>query len=270
MSSCHSEPVRNLCESTRATEHNMRCSSASFDISSENTATVFPSSNRGVLGDVHGERGLAHRRPRRNDDEVGFLQAAGHLVEIGVVRLESGDARPRCSSASIEPKESLMISCTPMKPRPNALLRKLEDLRFGVVENVFGEVALVGRACDGGGRGVNQPAQQRLVADNLDVVLNARPVRHAVEQSGNVGHSRRWLRAQRCRLNSSDSVIRSIARDDPPDRPSASKCGGASRAENLPASDARRPGCTKGCRAESRRESSAPPQYWREVRARIL
>ena len=44
VSSCHNDPVRNLCESTRATEHNIRCSNASFDISSENTATVFASS----------------------------------------------------------------------------------------------------------------------------------------------------------------------------------------------------------------------------------
>ncbi len=34
----------------------------------------------------------------------------------------------------------------------------------------------------------NQSAQHRLVADNLDVVLNARPVGNAIEQARHVGH----------------------------------------------------------------------------------
>jgi hypothetical protein len=35
---------------------------------------------------------------------------------------------------------------------------------------------------------MNQPAQQRLVAHDLDVVLNARPVRHAIQQARHVAH----------------------------------------------------------------------------------
>ena len=45
----------------------------------------------GVLGDVQGQRGLAHRRPGRDDDEIGGLQAAGHLVELRVVGGKPGD-----------------------------------------------------------------------------------------------------------------------------------------------------------------------------------
>ena len=38
---------------------------------------------RHVLGDVHGQRGFAHRRPRRDDDHFALMQAGGHFVEIG-------------------------------------------------------------------------------------------------------------------------------------------------------------------------------------------
>jgi len=43
---------------------------------------------------VHGKRGLAHRRPRRQNDQVRLLETAGLLVEIGVVRGQPGNALP--------------------------------------------------------------------------------------------------------------------------------------------------------------------------------
>src|SRR5579864_7225520 len=65
---------------------------------------------------------------------------------------------------------------------PDALLRELEDLRFGVVQDFFRGIALLGSARNSGGGGVNQSAQQRLVANNFDVMLDARPVRDPIEQ----------------------------------------------------------------------------------------
>src|SRR5207247_1210835 len=44
-----------------------------------------------VLGDVHGEGGLAHGGPPRNDDEIARLEARGLLVEPGEARGQSGD-----------------------------------------------------------------------------------------------------------------------------------------------------------------------------------
>ena len=41
---------------------------------------------RDVVGDVRRERGFTHRRPAREDDEVGTLQAAELVVEIGKTR----------------------------------------------------------------------------------------------------------------------------------------------------------------------------------------
>ena len=45
---------------------------------------------RDIVGDVGGERRLAHTGAARNDDEVGFLQAAHLLVEIGEARRDAG------------------------------------------------------------------------------------------------------------------------------------------------------------------------------------
>ena len=78
----------------------MRVASCSDDISSEKKPTMPPSSTLDrsvglmlgaiglgdVIGDVGGERRLAHRRAAGEDDEVGGLQAAHLLVEI----LEAG------------------------------------------------------------------------------------------------------------------------------------------------------------------------------------
>ena len=70
----------------------------------------------------------------------------------------------------------------------DALFRKLEDGGFDVVENFLGGVALVGGAGNRGIGGVDQSAQQRLVANNLDVVLNAGPVGYAIHQAGDVAN----------------------------------------------------------------------------------
>ena len=66
------------------------------------------------------------------------------------------------------------------------LFGKLEDCSFSVIQDFFSGIALIRGARNGGVGGVNQPAQQRLVADDLYVVLDARTVRNAVDQSGDV------------------------------------------------------------------------------------
>src|SRR5204863_4152813 len=50
-------------------------------------------------------------------------------------------------------------------------------------------ITLLGRAGDSGGGGVNKSAQQGLVADNPDVMLDTRAIRNAVEQPGDVGRA---------------------------------------------------------------------------------
>ena len=138
--------------------------------------------DRRIFGDVHGESGLAHRRARGEDDQVGLLQAARHFVEIGVVRGESGDALATLQQGIDRPEGFLDDFRYAQKAASNALFRELEDGGFRIVENVFGCFGLLGGACNRGVGGVDQSAQQCLVANDLDVVLDAGPVGNAVEQ----------------------------------------------------------------------------------------
>ena len=59
----------------------MRRRSDSLLISRLKTATMAWLVDGGVLGDVDGEGGFAHGGAGGDDDELAFLQAAGHAVE---------------------------------------------------------------------------------------------------------------------------------------------------------------------------------------------
>src|SRR5207247_1915605 len=109
------------------------------------------------------------------------------LVEIGVVRLEPRNPTPALQQGINRAEGVFNDLLHTHEAAANALLGKLEDLRFGVVENVFGKIALLGGAGNGCCGGVNQAAQQRLVTDNLDVVLNAGTIGNAVEQARQIG-----------------------------------------------------------------------------------
>ncbi len=99
--------------------------------------------DRGVLRNVHDERGLAHGRPRRNDHQIGTLQARRHLIEIGIVRRQSRDALAALQQRIDRAERFADDLLNAHEPAPNALLRKLEDRRLGVAENVFRRVRLV-------------------------------------------------------------------------------------------------------------------------------
>src|ERR1700733_10945325 len=46
----------------------------------------------GIFRDVHHERSLAHRGPRRQNHQIGLLESARHLIEVGEMRFEAGNS----------------------------------------------------------------------------------------------------------------------------------------------------------------------------------
>src|SRR6185369_10540774 len=135
-----------------------------------------------VLGDVHGKSGFAHRGTRRDDDQVRRLQAAGHSVEFFVVRLQPGDAL--AVLVEIVEREAALFDDVfdPHEAAADAVLGNLVDRRFSSVDDLFGRVCLLKGACNGGVSGVDQAPQQRLVFDDLYVVLNVVAARQALRE----------------------------------------------------------------------------------------
>ena len=71
-----------------------------------------------------------------------------------------------------------------LEPFANALLGELENGGFGFVQDFVGGIGLLAGFGDGGIGDVDQPAQDGLVADDSDVMLDGWPVGYAVKQAG--------------------------------------------------------------------------------------
>ncbi len=96
---------------------------------------------------------------------------------------------PRAYSSSSEPNEALTIVRDVQESLANAVLGELEDRLLGAAEDLFGFVGVLDGFGDGVLRDVDQPAQQRLVADDADVVLNVRPLGNAVDERRKISHA---------------------------------------------------------------------------------
>ena len=123
-----------------------------------------------VGDDVEGEARLPHARPRREDDEVAGLKAAGEPVEIGEAGGNAGDLLLPLVER-LDGLEGLGDDRLEMDEGiGGALLGDGEDAPLAFV----GELAhlamlLVAELGDGAGR-LDQPARQRLLVDDLGVV----------------------------------------------------------------------------------------------------
>ena len=60
----------------------------------EKKATVLPSLDRHVDGDVQGQGRLAHRRPGGDDDQVAVLETGDHGVQVVKIRFSDPYALP--------------------------------------------------------------------------------------------------------------------------------------------------------------------------------
>ncbi len=98
---------------------------------------------------------------------------------------ESGDTCPALQQR-VDPAGVARDLLETLKALANPLLRELEDGGFGVVKNFVGRLGLLAGFGDGRIRHVDQPAQNSLVADDANVMLDRRPVRDAIQQAGNV------------------------------------------------------------------------------------
>ncbi len=84
-------PLRISFIEMRASEQMSRWISSLLDISSEKNAIGRLALARGRNGHVQRERRLAHARARGDDDEVAWLEAGGHRVDVTEARRQ---ARP--------------------------------------------------------------------------------------------------------------------------------------------------------------------------------
>ena len=142
-----------------------------------------------VLGDVQHQAGLPHRRPGRDDDQVGRLQAGRHLVEIGEAGGDAGDQL----LARVQLLDRVEAGLREVAQRDEAVADLVvgdgEDRVLGLVEDDVGVLLrLVGRREDLVGR-EDQVPEGGLLLDDPRVVLDVGRARHAVDQRGDVGRT---------------------------------------------------------------------------------
>ncbi len=99
---------------------------------------------RHVLGNVHGERGLAHRRARGQHDHVARLQSRGHAVQVGEAGGDPGHVHrvvrhllhlvQQVHHEGVERLEALLVA--------RALFADGEDLGFGLVQDLLDRLSL--------------------------------------------------------------------------------------------------------------------------------
>ncbi len=123
-----------------------------------------------VLGDVHGERGLAHAGARGDDEHLRAVQPVGHLVELAVPGGEAGDG----ASALVEFLDGLDGFHDLLLHREGADLEALAgdlvDLLLDLVEE-RGDVVLLIVGAGGVLRaGGDDAAQRPFLLENLDVI----------------------------------------------------------------------------------------------------
>ena len=162
-----------------------------------------------VLRDVEHERGLSHRRSRRDDDEVGRLETRRQLIHVLESARHTGDglatALERFDALHRRPEELLDAG----EPFLAALLRDLEDLVLGVVEQLGRLQAAFERLGNDRRRHFDEAAEECLLADDARVILDVRRRRHGVDEEADV-----VLAARRVELTAPLELIRKRERID--------------------------------------------------------
>ncbi len=127
---------------------------------------------RDVSRDVQREGRLSHRRARREDDQLGRLQAGGFVVETRIAGGEPGDAAAFAEDF-LEALEAVLDQVLDAdQSGADAVFGDLENGRFRAVENDVGVVSGGERLLLNRRGGMNQVAQDRLFLDDARVVLD--------------------------------------------------------------------------------------------------
>ena len=146
---------------------------------------------RDIARDVQRQRRLAHRRPRRQNNQLGGLQARRFIVEPGVAGGEPGDAPP-FAEYFLEAFEAVPDHFLDAdQPGADAILGQLKNRVFGAVEDSVRLVPRRQRLLLNGRRGMNQAAQNGLFLHDARVVLHVGDARQPVGQLRNVRHAAR-------------------------------------------------------------------------------
>ena len=140
-----------------------------------------------VLGDVDGPGGLAHGRAGGDDDELGVLEAARHLVELDVVGGEAGDF-PALLVEGVDGAEGAGDDLGDVgEAALDGAVGDFGEADFYVVEDLGGVLGLVG----GGGHALvedaEELAEEGLVLDDADVGLDVGIARDAFGEEGEIG-----------------------------------------------------------------------------------
>ena len=146
--------------------------------------------DRGVLGDVHGERRLAHRRASRDHDEVAGLQAGGLAVELREAGRHAAHLA-RVLVQRVEPVDRLRQDVADRDEARTAAAAALGDLEhapLGLVhEFVRGAAAPVGRGSRDLGASRDELPQDRALADDLGIGADVGRGRRVARDRAEVG-----------------------------------------------------------------------------------
>src|SRR5262249_12427741 len=137
---------------------------------------------RGLLRNVDSPRGLAHGGSRRDDDELGGLETAGHAVEVFEVGGETGNFPLQLPDGVNGAEVFFDDSGDIGEVAGDAPLGDFEHCRLGGVQNFKGFFGLIGSLSDGLVTDMDELAEERLVLDDADVFFDGDTARQALSE----------------------------------------------------------------------------------------
>ena len=142
-----------------------------------------------ALGDVQRQRGFAHGGPRRQDNQLGGLEAGGHVVKRVIAGGQAGDGAAFGDQA-VQPLVVFLHQLLDGdEALADAVFSQAEDFGFRRVEHFVRVQLRFERALLDGMRGLDEVAQDGFLFDDARVVADVGDARHAVHERGEIGRA---------------------------------------------------------------------------------